>query len=313
MKPHLAGLDRSRRGAPGSRTMGARRLLPALALAAAACGAPARAPAPRAPALAAPDSPLTLVSGDWRRTYLLHLPAQAGRDRLPLLIALHGYGGSAARLRRVTGFDRIADREHFAVVYPDGRNQMWNAGGRFEGPGYWHTDDVGFISELIDELARHYPIDRGRVFVTGFSNGGFMAYRLARELSRKVVAIAPDAGTLLHGAYGDPLSDVAILHLHGLADDVVPFAGGMRDFGSLSVDSVLAYWIRRQHCARVADTVFDSAGIVGRRWPSRSGRGDVVLYTAAHTGHRWWTAADPGLDGSELIWRFFESVPRRGR
>ena len=266
----------------------------------------------RAPArVAATDSPLTLVSGDWHRTYLLHLPAEAGPDRLPLLIALHGYGGSAARLRRVTGFDRIADREHFAIVYPNGRNEMWNAGGRFEGAGFWYTDDVRFISDLIDALARRYPVDRGRVFVTGFSNGGFMAYRLARELSGKVAAIAPDAGTLLKGPYEDPLSDVAILHLHGLADTVVPFDGGMRDFGSLPVDSVLAYWIRRQHCARVADTVFDSAGIVGRRWKSRSGRGDVVLYTAAHTGHRWWTASDPGIDGSELIWRFFKSVPRR--
>ncbi len=287
----------------------------ALALVAAGCGARGRAPEPHVtparPGYQSPDSALILVSGEFRRSYRLHLPARPGPEPMPLLIALHGYGGSGENLERVTGFDSIADREHFVVAYPNGRNQMWNAGGRFEGEGWWHTDDVAFISDLIDALAHRYPIDRRRVFVTGFSNGGFMAYRLARELSREVVAIAPVAGSLLKATYDEPVRDVAILHLHGLADTIVPFDGGMRNYGSSSVETVLAYWIREQRCARAADTVFDSAGIVGRRWKSRSGRGDVLLYTAAHTGHQWWTRSDPGISASELIWSFFKNLPPR--
>lgn len=83
------------------------------------------------------------------------------------------------------------------------------------------VDDVGFVSDLIEDLAKNFPIDRKRVFATGISNGGMLSYRLACELSDKIAAIAPVAAT--GGITECKLKrPVPTLHFHGKKDSCIP-------------------------------------------------------------------------------------------
>ena len=119
---------------------------------------------------------------------------------MPLVIALHGGGGSGIGMVALTlgGFNVLSERERFIVVYPDGIGKNWNDGRgllRYRAQRE-NIDDVGFISALIDHLAKKYNIDRKRVYITGMSNGAIMSYRLACELADKIAAIAPVAGLM---------------------------------------------------------------------------------------------------------------------
>ena len=243
-----------------------------------------------------------------QRTFRFHLPDEKPWSNLPLVIALHGAGSSADEIEPAFGFNPIADSARFAIVYPNGYGGRWNVGG----PSEDGVDDVGFVGMLIDTLARRYPVDRKRVFVTGFSNGGFMAYRLARELSDRVIAVAPVAASLFNVPYGDPRKEVAVLHIHALDDNTVPFEGEDRSgVRLLPVDSTLAYFIRRQRCATPPEVLVNNGRVYGRRWHSASGHGDVLLYVTTTGGHHWPTADSAEVAGTALIWSFFRSVPNR--
>jgi polyhydroxybutyrate depolymerase len=166
----------------------------------------------------------TTTLQDSGRRFELHLPARPPAGAYPLVIALHGAFGSGAHLEQKIGLDAIADREGFAVVYPDGIHGRWNDGRPDEG----EVDDVGFIRSLIDRLATSYPIDRGRIYALGMSNGGMLAYRLGCELSDKLVAIASVAGELPAAIARSchPARAISVLAIHGTADQLVPFEGG---------------------------------------------------------------------------------------
>ena len=166
----------------------AARSLAALVLAV-LCGSLSALGADPAPRFSAPgDFDLTLQVGSKSRTFLVHLPPRfAERGPLPVLLAFHGGGGSAQGFQKYAGLDAVADREGFAVVYPDGSGRLgrrllsWNAGGCCGRAREDRVDDVGFAIRLLGDLARDLPLDRTRVYATGHSNGAMMAYRFAAE------------------------------------------------------------------------------------------------------------------------------------
>lgn len=169
-----------------------------------------------------------------RRTYHLHVPpAYDGKRAVPLLIALHGGGGDGKGMQQLSAWDTTADKEGFIVAYPDGSGRKfrgktvgsWN-GGRCCPPASKNkTDDVGFIRKLIAEVSQNFSIDEGRIYATGHSNGGIMAYRLACDLSDKIAAIGPMGG---QGVFEncDQKRAVSILHIHGTEDRCAQFNGG---------------------------------------------------------------------------------------
>ncbi|HEY2515482.1 MAG TPA: PHB depolymerase family esterase [Polyangiaceae bacterium] len=170
------------------------------------------------------------VSG---RQYFLKIPAgYDGSDPRPLVIAIHGYGTSAEYLEGYFGLDPLADARGFFVVYPEG---TIDASGRrffsatdaccdFYGTG---VDDVRFLSTLLDELEATYAIDPARVFVVGHSNGGFMGYRLACDLSSRIAAVVSLSGAMWKDpARCRPTSDVSILEVHGTDDAIILPQGG---------------------------------------------------------------------------------------
>jgi polyhydroxybutyrate depolymerase len=236
---------------------------------------------------------------------------------MPLVIALHGRGSTGKQMERFTHLDDIAAREQFAVVYPDGIDHRWNDGRQPTG-----IDDVAFIAHLIDDMAARHAIDRSRVFVTGMSNGAMMSYRLACDLSDRIVAIAPVAGDLPTGPC-KPVRPVSVLAINGTDDPLVPYAGGVAGRGGtvLSSPDSTEFFARADGCT---DTITrdepDPAPDDGVRSHDRRyrcpARLDVELVTLEGGGHTWPggpqylpkvligpTSRD--FDASERIWEFF--------
>ncbi len=143
------------------------------------------------------DHTRTLMMGEQKRTYLVHIPkGYDPKKPAPVLLALHGAAMNGSMMVWFSGLNKTSDKEGFIVVYPSGTGTgpflTWNAGG-FKGK---KADDVAFIGKLLDDLGTVVKVDEKRVYACGMSNGGMMCYRLAAELSDRIAAIAPVAGTI---------------------------------------------------------------------------------------------------------------------
>ncbi|MEL6972721.1 MAG: PHB depolymerase family esterase, partial [Bacteroidota bacterium] len=134
---------------------------------------------------------------DLERTYLLYVPpSYTGDESVPLVLNFHGYTSNSGEQFFYSDFRAVADLNNFLVVHPQGTqdsegNTHWNVGW-----GGSTVDDVGFTAALIDSLAAEYNINPERIYSTGMSNGGFMSYQLACELSDRIAAIASVTGTM---------------------------------------------------------------------------------------------------------------------
>src|SRR3954451_19047981 len=167
----------------------------------------------------------TLVAGGVARSYLLFVPSGYAVGRpLPVVLVFHGGGSQARAMTTHTQFTRVAERERFAVVYPEGLDGRWNDGRRY---GASH-DDVAFVRALLDTLSRRVTLDTARVYATGISNGAMFAIRLACDLPGVFAAIAPVAGAV-PAALAErcaAAAPVAVAAFQGTADPLLPYAGG---------------------------------------------------------------------------------------
>src|ERR1700735_1779986 len=124
-----------------------------------------------------------------KRSFVVYIPEGSASQKLPVLISLHGRFGSGEQMLRFADFRQLADKENFIIVCPDGIDRSWNAG--LNTPANRKgVNDVKFIGQLITYTLGKYNGDAKRVYVTGMSNGGFLASRLACELPGRIAAIA---------------------------------------------------------------------------------------------------------------------------
>lgn len=232
------------------------------------------------------------------RSWIVYLPdGYVQGQSLPLLLALHGYTQNGQSIMQFSNFNSVADAGNFVVVYPNGVDNSWNVG--FSGGST--ADDVGFLSALIDTLNHYYTVNLNKVYATGFSNGGFMSYRLACEAGNRIAAIAPVSGTMTEGAYNGcmPYRPVPVLHIHGTSDFVVSYNGG---FGNKSVDQVIQYWTGFNNCPAIPiienlpDIVAEGSTVQRYTWSPCDQGTEVVLLKVINGGHTW-----PGSTGTTGI------------
>lgn len=247
---------------------------------------------------------------DKMRTYLVsNPPGNPGQNGRPLVIGLHCRTGSATGLLSYTNLLQKAQEENFIGVFPNALfhpiGTMWNVGSDYE----WMTrgtDDVGFISALIDTMIENYDVDTTRIYTMGHSGGSMMSYRLAAELSHRIAAIGCVSAPMIY-EFCDPDYKVPIIHFHGLSDTTMPYEGMEGDFVTYPpVDSCLALWQGINDCNATADTIYNDNGIVGKSWPSSDGNGDIQLYTVETCGHGWPDFDTYGISATDVIWDFLK-------
>lgn len=270
------------------------------------------------------DSTRSISYGGVERTYLLHVPgAYDGTRPVPLVLALHGIGLDASEMARISGLSAQADASGFVVAYPNGTGlqKSWNGGHCCGEAAKNNVDDVGFVRALIDELATLLSIDPARVYVTGFSNGAIMAYRLACQLSDRVAAVAPVSATQIREDQQacQPGRSVSVIHFHGTADRLNPYNGGTTaaGFQFVPVEEAMGFWAGRNECP--GQPKRSEAGKVRHEVLGPCSQNSTVeLYTITDGEHAWpgGEAVNPQvgeptheISATPLMWEFFAAHP----
>lgn len=229
--------------------------------------------------LAAGDHTFTIQHGGLDRTFELHLPP--GYDPTaptPLVMNFHGLGSNPNEQKLFTTMNGTADTDGFAVVYPAGIANSWNAGELCCGQAQsQNIDDVGFVRAMVEHLASQACIDLKRVYSTGMSNGGFLSHRLACEASDLVAAVAPVAGTL--SVPCDLTRPVPIIQFYGTADTLV-------DYDAL-VPSTNARWVELDGCDATPEVTYRQGTVTCETYGGCDQDVTVTLCTAEGMGHCW--------------------------
>ena len=288
------------------------------------------------------------------RTYEVHIPASYNGDTpTALILNFHGGRGSAENSRTSSQLDTDSDAEGFIVVYPEAYEteeygRRWNNGPRAVEPEkQGHGDDMRFVSLMLDELETLLNIDPARIFVTGISNGGMMAYRIGCEMSDRIAAIAPIATTRLIDPC-TPDKPISVMHFHGMQDRLIRYEGGPSDETLLPAfrllddlpsteESISAFYSNR-NCptgeganpeGNVVHTVPDEdnpdephAQCVA--YGPCDAESEVILCTMKDGGHTWPGGAhgsesrlvqmvsgevSPHIDANAMMWAFFQRHP----
>ncbi len=270
-----------------------------------------------APSAAAPPAPATKAGA---LTAELHLPQLGPGEKAPLLLMLHALGTSAEMIERLSEWPAFAEQNGLAWMAPNGpidsqSRRFWDAGPsccNFDGPA---LDHVSALSELLERTIAGAPIDRERVYVGGYSNGAFMAHRLAcekPELVRGVISIA-GAGPMDRSSCKQPAS-LKVLQVHGDSDPIVTYEGGhlFKDPKlprHISARQTAEDWAKALGCSSTTqplEPVDFEASLSGpetKRERFRDcQRGGVELWTVKDGGH-YIGFRNPG---PSTIWEFFK-------
>jgi len=290
------------------------------ALVALACGRPQ--PRSSTPAESAPKG-VSVV----RSPPIVRAPSGARRgEPRSLLVLLHAYSGDAPDADALFGLHATADEENIVLLAPNGiadrrGNRFWNASPACCDLDRTGVDDLTYLTGLIRDVVRRFEVDPKRIHVLGVSNGGFMALRLACDASELIAGVATYAGSEAQsGPECSPTSPVAVLHMHGTADTVVPYLGGpVAVGGGLVTSSVVMTerWAKRNGCADVPngskvmlDLDPDVAGAETSvtSYSSCRENGASELFTIQGSPHVSF-AITPAF--GRVVWPFLKAHPKR--
>jgi polyhydroxybutyrate depolymerase len=241
-------------------------------------------PAPAACAAGA-KAPPSKVSGAPLDT-ILRVPARRGH-RAPLILALHFAGGTGAQMEEATRYTPQAARAGFAVAYPTAsENNFWSIDG-----------DLDKLAKTLDAVERVACIDRSRVYVSGISNGGFMASVLACRMAGRIAAAALFAPGVTGIGNCSPARPISVLEIHGTADPIVPYGG---------IPAFVAGWARRDGCSSRSTARRQSATVTVFRWPGCRGGAQVqhLRLTGGKHIELLPQLRTAGVDPAATAWRF---------
>jgi polyhydroxybutyrate depolymerase len=241
-----------------------------------ACGAGAASPPAKAT-----GAPLDTI---------LRVPPSARGHRAPLILALHFAGGTGSQMEQATGYTPQARRSGFVVAYPTASAN-----------GFWSIDgDLAKLTATLDRIERIACIDPARVYVSGISNGGFMATVLACRMAGRIAAVALFAPGMNGIGPCSPSRPLSVLEVHGTSDPIVPYAG---------VASFVGGWARRDGCASRATATRRSALVTLFRWPGCRGGAQVEHLRLTRGKHIELLPQlrQAGVDPSATAWRFLRA------
>jgi polyhydroxybutyrate depolymerase len=301
-------------------------------------GSPTSAPpvtaSPASTAAAEPSasSETTVYVGGDRPVAVIVPPGYDAGRPAPLLIVLHGYGSSGREHDEYFHLGELAAERGYLYVHPDGTgydddgNRFWNATDACCDFDHKGVDDAAYLAGVITEIEASFAVDPKRIDVIGHSNGGFMSYALSCAHADKIAAMVSLAGaTFMKPTDCAPTSPVAVLEIHGTADDTILFEGGTIDLGSgpsmapyPGAEASVATWAKYDGCATssVVDEHVDVDADVSingapaestvTRWAGCRPGGAAELWTIQGGGH------GPSISDAfpAAVLDFFEAHPK---
>lgn len=244
----------------------------------------------------------------YQHEFIVCLPEET--KQAPVILMLHGYADSAETFRTMTAMEKTAVPRGYAVVYvtgaPDAEDPTsgsgWNSG--INGS---KKDDVGFLKALAEYLQEEYEFDTQRTFVAGFSNGAFMAQRLAMDASDTFCAVASVAGMMPEGVWNrrNEENHIGVLQINGTKDDVVPMqrTGTDKTAKNPAIELVMDYWASSNGLnSSETEALSEKAELI-----KYSGEGDSHVWHVIITDgrHSWPDKQLVGFDVNEVILDFF--------
>lgn len=263
----------------------------------------------------------TLNFGGMERSYRLYVPSAYRQGKpAPLVVAMHGGLGTGEIFASQSGFDAVAERHGVLALYPDGYKRGWNAGTCCGPPMKENVDDVGFIRAAVNAVKQQYSVDPSRIYGTGFSNGAMLAYRISCEAPDLFAAIAPVSGGLMT-THCATKQKVSVLHIGGVLDKNIPWAGGTYDGTYRRSAKELVTLISDRGGCGTEEKVAESGQDFECRTLSSCPKGTQVSWCRLDAvGHQWaggktymrWILGpnDDRFQTSERIWTFFSRQRR---
>ena len=261
------------------------------------------------------------------RYYYIQLAHPEAEGLSSVLFNLHGYGSNALEQMYYTNFNNLANTKenNFILIHPQGAplntvltssSSHWNSGGWTNGST---VDDVDFIDTIIKLVSQKYNLNQDRIYSTGMSNGGFMSYHLACNLSSKIAAVASVTGSMSKETYEDcnPTHSTSILQVHGTIDATVPFEGNSA-LGMRSINDVMDYWKLYDACdiepiSIVTDYLDIEISVQHDTYLNCLNDVQVELYKIEGMGHRWPNKQRYGISATEKIWQFINLYDINGK
>jgi polyhydroxybutyrate depolymerase len=247
--------------------------------------------------LASGERVVTVTSGGLPRTAIVHVPKSYDPTKGTMLVLnFHGFSSDALQELVISRMNPASEAKNFVVVYPYGVGNSWNSGDCCGDSWTGGVDDVAYVKALLAQLAADYCVDPKRIYATGFSNGGFLAYRLACEMSDVFAAVAPVSGVEGFPASAcTPSRAVPVIHFHGTSDPVVKYNGGTPviplDIAAgitfRSVDETIQIWRTKDGCLASGKTIFQHGDTTCVDYGTCRDGAQVTLCTIDGGGHTW--------------------------
>ncbi len=273
----------------------------------------------------------SFLHNNLERSYILYVPdSYDSNSSTSLVLNLHGYSSNAGQQMIYSNFYTIADTAGFILAHPQGTIDdngfaFWNSGLFGESI---EIDDIGFLSNLIDTISSQYNINQDKIYSTGMSNGGFMSYKLACELSDKIAAVASVTGSMNESQINScfPQQSMPVMQIHGTTDLVVLYEGN-EFLETLSIEDVVSYWVAFNQCdtdpvvTNMPDiNILDLSQAEHYLYDNCINSTSVEFYKIINGGHTWPGALIPltgnntnqDINASEKIWEFFQKYDLNG-
>ena len=251
------------------------------------------------------------------RPFTVYIPPQYKPNKsMPVVLNFHGIGSNPAQQQIISGMDSLAKEKGFITIHPQGVGNSWNGGlccSPASSPMF--VNDVGFVRAMLDYVEKKLCVDKKRIFATGLSNGAYMTYRLACELSDRIAAVAPVAGLLVASSC-KPKRPISVMAFHGTGDAIVPYAGYPL-LGWNSVQSSVDHFVKHNECQTAANRIFEKDDTHCDQYDGCKDNTAVTLCTTKNGGHTWPSGFPiPGfgittrdIDATKEMWKFFQKHP----